>query len=122
MSNVPNNKVPLALPPVTTGRPVCTQATQGSPRLCGAWGKAVGGRVGRGGRVAGGRARDRARGGAWGASQLFQQCFEKVLVQACYQQCFEKVLGIHQQCLEEVLGIHQQCFEMVLVTAVPTVV
>ena len=56
MSNVPNNKVPLALPPVTTGRPVRTQAAQGSPRLCGAWGKAVGGR-------------GRCMGSAWGVRE-----------------------------------------------------
>ena len=35
-ADYPDDKV--TLPPATTGRPVRTQATQGSPRVCGAWG------------------------------------------------------------------------------------
>ena len=46
--------VKVTLPPDTTGRPVRTQATQGSPRVRGAWGQAVVGRGGRGRRVGGG--------------------------------------------------------------------
>ena len=35
-ANYPDDKV--TLPPATTGRPVRTQAIQGSPRVRGAWG------------------------------------------------------------------------------------
>ena len=41
-----NKKRPL--PEATTGRPVRTQGTQGSPRVCGRWGYAMVGRGGRG--------------------------------------------------------------------------
>ena len=50
-ADYPDDKA--TLPPATTGRPVHTQATQGSPRMCGAWGYAVVGRGGHGGRVGG---------------------------------------------------------------------